>query len=211
MINEYIKRKLEFYLIKKQGGEKTSLLIRKKYQKEYNVTVGLHSYGGCFNPYFNNGGKVIIGRYCSFAPNIRFFGANHPMDYVSMSPYFYQQEWANSVSKVIVNDVKRSTLHIGNDCWIGYNAIITNKCRHIGNGAVIGAGSVVTQDVEPYTVVAGNPAKLIRKRFDDETIEMLELSKWWELEPAQLLNFYNDISNPILFAKECMDYHNTKI
>ena len=72
----------------------------------------------------------------------------------------------------------------------------------IGNGAVVGMGSVVTKDVEPYTIVAGNPAKLIRKRFDDDTIQRLLKSKWWELDDLELLKYAKNIKNPEKFLQE---------
>ncbi|MBR3614186.1 MAG: CatB-related O-acetyltransferase [Clostridia bacterium] len=162
----------------------------------YNVDVGLYSYGGCFDQSFNLGGKVTIGRYCSFAANIRYFGANHPMNYVSMSPYFYNKKFSPNVK-----DIERKHLIIGNDCWIGYGVIITNKCTKIGNGAVIAAGSIVTKDVPPYAVVAGNPARIIKYRFDEEIINEIENSKWWEHTPDECLRYYNLIDKPLEFCR----------
>ena len=78
---------------------------------------------------------------------------------------------------------------------------ILSKVTHIGNGAVIGAGSVVTKNVEPYTVVAGNPAKVIRRRFDDETASLLEDSMWWTLEPEQLMKLQDAVNDPKAFAE----------
>ena len=99
-------------IIKHQGGEKTSKLLRDIVKKEYNVDVGMFSYGGCFDKNFCLGGKVVIGKYCSIGPSVRYFGANHPMNYASMSPYFYQQSWAESVGDYKVNDIERFTLEI---------------------------------------------------------------------------------------------------
>jgi acetyltransferase-like isoleucine patch superfamily enzyme len=85
---------------------------------------------------------------------------------------------------------------IGNDVWIGNNCLIKNGIT-IGDGAIIGMGSVITKDVEPYMIVAGNPGKIIRKRFDDETIEFLINTKWWELNDddlAQKAYYFNDIN-----------------
>ena len=101
-----------------------------------------------------------------------------------------------------VKDIERNHLKIGNDVWIGYGTIITANCHFIGNGAVIGAGSVITKDVEPYSIVAGNPAHLIRYRFDTDTIEMLEKSKWFLLEPQLLLQYYRLIDKPITWSEE---------
>ena len=82
-----------------------------------------------------------------------------------------------------------NTLTIGNDVWIGVNAIILSSCHTIGNGAVIGAGAVVTKDIPPYAVVAGVPAKVIRYRFDQKTINEIEKTKWFERKPDELRPF----------------------
>lgn len=160
------------------------------------VEIGLHTYGSCFDENFNVGGKVYIGRYCSFGPSIRYFGGNHPMNYASMSPYFYRREWGYNVK-----DIDRYELHIGNDVWIGCGTIITSSCRNIGNGAVIGAGAVVTKDVPPYSIVMGVPAKIIRYRFSSDVQNILEKSKWWEKEPDQLFMYYNLIDSPQKWAE----------
>lgn len=128
---------------------------------------------------------VTIGKYCSLAENVHYFGANHPMDHVSTSAYFY-----NKALGLNVHDVKRCTLEIGNDVWIAYGTIITAGCKKIGNGAVIGAGSVVTKDVAPYAIVAGNPAKVLRMRFQKDLVAKLEMLKWWEKTPQQIYTYY---------------------
>lgn len=191
-----IGEKIKMYITNKTGGMQESIFIREYAKKAYNVDVDLYSYGGCFSKDFNLGGKVTIGRYCSFASNIRYFGANHPMHYVSMSPYFYNSKFSKNVK-----DIERKHLMIGNDCWIGYGTIITSKCSSIGNGAVIAAGSIVTKDVPAYAVVAGSPARIIKYRFDKKIIEEIENSKWWELAPSELLKFYELIDNPLEFCK----------
>ena len=184
-------------VIKKEGGEKKSTSLRK-YCEEKKVIVGMHTYGSCFSAGFNTGGKVEIGRYCSFGPSVRYFGANHPIHNAVMSPYFYNKSWGG----LEVRDVERSHLNIGNDVWVGANTIITSGCKKIGNGAVIGAGAVVTKDVAPYEIVAGNPAHRIRMRFTDEIIHLLEKSRWWELEPSELYKYYNFMETPEEFAHE---------
>ncbi len=197
-----IKRIVEGWIIKAGGGYKESLFARKVAERNYKVSIGLYTYGSCFDSTFNTGGtKVSIGRYCSFGPNVRYFGANHPMSYGCMSPYFYRKEWGFDVE-----DVNRESLVIGNDCWIGYNSTIVSSCKRIGNGAVIAAGSVVTKDVDPYTIVAGNPAVKIRNRFTEKQIEAIEASRWWELTPEELYKFYTYISDPERWAREIMDY-----
>ena len=190
----YIKKRIDYAIIMSQGGEKTSKHARRIAEKNW-VKIGIHSYGSCFNRDFNIGGSVEIGRYCSFGPNVRYFGGNHPMDYASMSPYFYRKEWGFDV-----NDIKRNHLIVGNDVWIGCGVIITSSCKNIGNGAVIAAGAVVTKNVPPYAIMMGVPAKIRGYRFDKVTRQKLELSKWWEKEPEQLIVYYEYIGKPDIWA-----------
>lgn len=179
-------------IIKSEGGEKESQTLRKIVRDERRVNIGLYSYGACFNDNFSSGGNVTIGKYCSFGENVRFFGANHPMEHLSMSPYFYNKTF----SGYEVKDIKRTDLEIGNDVWVGYGVVITSSCKRIGNGAVIGAATVVTKDVPPYSVVAGNPGKVLRYRFGEETIRKIEESKWWEKEPQEIMKVYGIFENP---------------
>lgn len=134
-------------MIKFEGGLQESKGLRKLSYAKHKVAIGFYSYGGCFDPSFNNGGTVIIGRYCSFANNIKYFGANHPMKAVSMSPFFYIPSFGKNVK-----DVTREPLFVGHDVWIGHGVIIMRKFHYIGNGAFIVAGPVVTKDVPAYSV-----------------------------------------------------------
>lgn len=199
---ERIRAHYEYKLIQKQGGYKTSELAREKALKKNNCKIGMYTYGSCFDEGFNVGGQVKIGRYSSFGPNVHYFGANHPYNWASMSPYFYQKSWGGER----VSDIERNELKVGNDCWIGYGVIITSSCHEIGNGAVIGAGSIVTKDVEPYTIVAGNPARILKWRFDKTTIALLEKSQWYNLTPEELLYFYDYINQPSEFAEKVINY-----
>lgn len=174
------------YFMKSEGAI-CSVNLRKLFLKLHKIDVGLYTYG-CFRPDFNFGGnKISIGRYCSFASGVRFLGANHPIERFSSSAIFY-----NKALGYNVKDVLRHNLVIEDDVWIGLNAIITCGCKRIGRGAIIGAGSIVTKDVEPYTIVGGSPAKVIRKRFDEERIKNLEASRWWEKTPEQLIVEFED-------------------
>jgi acetyltransferase-like isoleucine patch superfamily enzyme len=194
----FLASKLIYDLAALEGGELVSKSIRE-YITKYKISVGMYTYGSCFKPYFNTGGSIIVGRYCSIAENVRYFGANHTLDNVSMSPYFY-----NPALGYNVKDVTRNTLVIGNDVWIGTGVIITASCHNIGNGAVIGAGSIITHDVLPYSVVAGNPGKLLRMRFTDDIIKMIEDTQWWNYTPDEVMMYYAYMDDPSKFYDEFM-------
>ena len=127
-----------------------------------------------------NGDKLIIGKFCQIATGVEFVmnGANHQMNAVSTFPFYTLEGWNMEVPTMSDMPLKGNTL-IGNDVWIGQNAVILPGVK-IGDGAIIGANSVVGNDVAPYTIVIGNPAKKLRKRFDDELIELMLKFKWWE-------------------------------
>lgn len=126
-----------------------------------------------------NGDKLIIGKFCQIASGVEFLmnGANHQMNAVTTFPFYTLEGWKMDPPKTSDMPLKGNTV-IGNDVWIGQNAVILpGVC--IGDGAIIGANSVVGSDVAPYTVVVGNPAREIRKRFDNEMIDLLERFQWW--------------------------------
>ena len=127
-----------------------------------------------------NDDKLIIGKFCQIASGVEFVmnGANHQMNAVSTFPFYTLEGWEQNPPSQNDLPIKGDTI-IGNDVWIGQNATILPGV-HIGDGAIIGANSVVGSNVNPYTIVAGNPAKLIRKRFDDELIDIMEKLKWWD-------------------------------
>ena len=125
--------------------------------------------------------KLIIGKFCSIACGTKFLFncANHSLKSLSTYtfPLFYE-EWELEKSNITTAWDNKGDIVIGNDVWIGYEAVIMAGV-HIGDGAIIAARAVVTKDVLPYTVVGGTPAKEIRKRFDAEVIQQLLLLKWW--------------------------------
>ena len=124
--------------------------------------------------------KLIIGKFCQIASGVEFMmnDANHQMNAVTTFPFYTLEGWEMDIPDPSEMPFKGDTV-IGNDVWIGQNAVILPGV-HIGDGAIIGANSIVGSDVDPYTIVAGNPAKPLRKRFDDELIELLLRFKWWD-------------------------------
>jgi acetyltransferase-like isoleucine patch superfamily enzyme len=142
-----------------------------------------------------------IGAFSSIANNVKIGGARHPMEWVSMSPVFYSGR--DSVKKKFANHNRGNDIKtiIGNDVWIGENALIkAGVC--IGDGAVIGMGSIVINNVAPYTIVAGCPAKVIRKRFDDSIIDKLTKIKWWKFDEGRLHKYAKYINCPVDFIRE---------
>ena len=127
-----------------------------------------------------NGDKLVIGKFCQIASGVEFVmnGANHQMNAVSTYPFYTLEGWDMEPPESSDLPLKGDTV-IGNDVWIGQNAVILPGV-HIGDGAIIGANCVVGSDVEPYTIVIGNPARVLRKRFDDELIDIMLKFKWWD-------------------------------
>ena len=130
--------------------------------------------------------KLIIGKFCQIAAGVEFMmnDANHQMSAVSTFPFYTLEGWDMEAPDASDMPYKGDTV-IGNDVWIGQNAVILPGV-HIGDGAIIGANSVVGSAVEPYTIAAGNPAKAVRKRFDDELIDILEKIKWWDKDVEEI-------------------------
>lgn len=155
--------------------------------KNPNIIVGEFSYFGdvdfekhVTHHYDFIGDKLIIGKFCQIAAGVEFImnGANHQMNAISTFPFYIMQGWNMNPPTLSELPIKGDTV-VGNDVWIGQNVTILPGV-HIGDGAIIGANSVVGGNVEPYTIVAGNPAKVIRKRFDDDLIALLLKFKWWD-------------------------------
>ena len=133
------------------------------------------------------GDKLIIGKFCQIAAGVEFVmnGANHQMNAVSTFPFYTLEGWKMNPPAKSDLPFKGDTV-IGNDVWIGQNATILPGV-HIGDGAIIGANSVVGSNVEPYTIVVGNPAKTLRYRFDEELTSLLLKFKWWD-KPIEEIN-----------------------
>lgn len=131
---------------------------------------------------------VQIGSFCSLATGCVIGGARHPTEWVSTSPVFHEGRNALGMHLSRHPFSPFETTVIGNDVWIGSNSLIKAGV-HIGDGAVIGMGSVVTRDVGPYEIWAGNPARLIRRRFREDISEKLEATRWWDLNDFTLSEF----------------------
>lgn len=177
--------------------------------KNPNIIIGDYTYYSSNNPeefeknvthhYDFIGDKLIIGKFCAIASGVEFImnGANHQLNSVTTYPFYIMGNgWEKVVPKPGDLPYKGDTI-IGNDVWIGQNSVIMPGVK-IGNGVVIAANSVVVKDVEDYTIIGGNPATLIKKRFDEELINLLLEIKWWDWEEEKLFNNLDKLANPDL-------------
>lgn len=163
----------------------------------YRGKIGKYSYIGN-NSFVTD---TDIGNFTSISTDCYIGGTNHPTDWVSTSPVFHK--WENIMHKNFARhefEIFKRT-QIGNDVWIG-NRVMIKAGVKIADGAVIGMGSIVTKDVGAYEIWAGNPAKLIRKRFDDEIIEDLLRTKWWEWEDQRIEKCAAHFTAPRKFVKD---------
>jgi len=154
------------------------------------VEMGDYSYisESCYADY------TTIGKYCSIAAQVRINPGNHPMHRVTQHHMTYRRsQYGLGQDDEAFFDWRRGkTCVIGHDVWIGHGAVVTSGVT-VGTGAVIGAGAVVTKDVAPYAIVAGVPAKEIRRRFDDKTCWRLMESKWWDWDRETLKEQFHEL------------------
>ena len=176
-----------------------SLCYIKNVIKNPNIIVGDYTYYDDINgaeqfekhvthhyPFI--GDKLIIGKFCAIAKGVEFVmnGANHRISCATTYPFYIMGgDWGNALAPVTKELPLKGDTVVGNDVWIGQNVTILPGV-HIGDGAIIGLNSVVTKDVPPYTIVAGTPAKIVRKRFDDELIDLLLKLKWWDKNAEEI-------------------------
>lgn len=150
------------------------------------VTIGPFTYGTPDVSLWGDGSEVTIGAYCSIASGVVIYaGGDHRVDWVTTYPFSaFPGTWPRAAT-IPGHPTTRGPVRIGNDVWIGNDAAILSGVT-IGNGAVVAARAVVTRDVAPYTIVAGNPARVIRRRFDESTIARLEDLAWWAWDPTHV-------------------------
>ena len=140
---------------------------------------------------------LIIGKFCSIACGAKFLfnSANHTLRSLSNYPFpIFFEEWQLDKRNITSAWDNKGDIVIGNDVWIGYEAVIMAGV-HIGDGAIIASRAVVTKDVPPYTIVGGTPAKKIRMRFDEDTIAQLQELKWWDWNIDKIAQYLPHIMN----------------
>lgn len=154
------------------------------------------------NSYIGNNNSLMdvnIGKYCSIASYCSIGGGNHPSEWISTSPFFYSYLNTENVKNNNTNSFSSGkTVEIGNDVWIGENCFIKDGVN-IGNGVILGAHSVVTKDIPDYAIAVGNPAKVIKYRFDDQTISKLLKIQWWDLDEDSLEKYKYLFNDPQKF------------
>lgn len=175
----------------------TRLCFLKNIIKNPNIIVGDYTYYDDFENVENFeknvkylfdfiGDKLIIGKFCMIASDVKFImnGANHLSNSLSAYPFaIFGNGWENAMEGK--DYPQKGDIIIGNDVWIGYNATIMAGVT-IGDGAIIAANSTVVKDVAPYSIVGGNPAFEIKKRFDEDTIARIMDLKWWDWDPDRI-------------------------
>ena len=168
------------------------LHLTRYWRRKRKCNVGEHSYFA-HSTHIANKKNVFIGKYCSLANGVCIGVANHPYNILTTHPFTYIDNDIQLYGDMPVDKENRVTrvatkkTYIGNDVWIGHNATIIAGVK-IGDGAIIGAGAVVTKDVEPYSIVGGIPAKIIKYRVSTEIIEQLLEINWWDLPYKKWLN-----------------------
>lgn len=187
-------RGLVLWLLRRvDGDELTSPTLRVIFERYWGVRIGMYTHGGCFAPWMCDP-ETTIGRYTSIASGVRVINHNHPLDFKGTSGLFFNPSLGLCDNWL----VEHSPLIIGNDVWIGANAVIMPEVRRIGDGAVVGAGAVVVRDVPPYGVVLGNPARVVKYRFPEDVIARLLEEKWWEADLGDLRRNLGEYQVPYL-------------
>ncbi len=148
--------------------------------------IGNHTYGNPRIYSWEEGATIKIGAFCSISSGVKIFlGGEHRTDWVTTYPFNYLWESAKQMKG---HPTTKGDITIGNDVWIGAGAVILSGVT-IGDGAVIGTNAVVTKDIPAYAIAAGNPASVVKLRFDEKTIQHLLEIKWWEWEDDQIQKF----------------------
>lgn len=189
-----IKKKM--WLKRENSKILNEVFYTKDFFKNTSYIIGEYTYGSPKVLHWGEDANLIIGKFCSIAENVTIFlGGNHRVDWLSTYPF---NNIFPAARNILGHPATKGNVIIGNDVWIGYGSTIMSGVR-IGDGAVIGAYSVVTKDVNSYEIVAGNPAKVVKKRFDDIIISQLVEIAWWNWPIDKITSEVNILcSNEVL-------------
>lgn len=180
-----------FFIRKSMKNEVDTFYLREIFKEFYNIDIGEYSYGGCFDIYKIAPG-TRIGKFCSFASGVMIISMNHDSSKVTTHPFLFKPHLG-----VVQEDFREMRLvDIGHDVWVGQNALILPSVSVVGHGAVIAAGAVVVKDVPPYAIVAGVPAKVVKYRFDEETVKKLLDIQWWNWPLEKIFQNWRDFLSP---------------
>ncbi len=164
------------------------VVLEESVTLEKGCYIGAKKIGKCtfigMNSYVDKS-TASIGRFCSIAMNARISLKNHPLDWVSTHPFTYNKNYGYINENLVLDGITNKETIIGNDVWIGANVTILAGVT-VGDGAVLGANSLITKDVAPYSIVSGTPAQHVRFRFDENTIEKIQKSAWWNWNKTKL-------------------------
>jgi acetyltransferase-like isoleucine patch superfamily enzyme len=198
-------RKIEYYISKLIKKLHFRAILNSQIDKRSKVSAGSQLVNVTMGKYSDIGYdctlvNVKVGSFCSFASNIIIGGANHTVSWVSTQPVFNENK-DNLPYKFSEHKFEQfNETIIGSDVWIGNNVLIKGGVN-VGHGAIIGMGSVVTKDIPPYEIWAGNPAKFIKRRFDDNIATELLKLKWWEWEDRIIKQYASKFNNVVEFIK----------
>ena len=160
--------------------------------------IGKYTFLG-MNSYVDKS-TASIGRFCSIAMNAKISLQNHPHEWITTHPFTYRKKYGFVPENIDIEGVNNKTTNIGHDVWIGANVTILAGVI-VGNGAIIGANSLVSKDIEPYSIVSGIPARHVRFRFDEENIQKIQKSQWWNWDDEKIKANLAKFSNVDEFLK----------
>ena len=168
----------------KKGFQRLFSRKKRSLQERYpQYRIGKWTYGNPWIRSWGEGATLEIGAFCSIAEGVKIFlGGEHRIEWATTFPFSVLWESARHIKG---HPKTKGDVIIGNDVWLGADSVILSGVT-IGDGAVVGARSVVTNDIPPYAIVAGNPARMVKKRFDDHTIGRLLGVRWWEWEDSRI-------------------------
>lgn len=190
-IKKIIKKILHYLRIRRIENP----FFTKDFNEFNNDEIGDFTYGRPKILFRNKDAKLKIGKFCSISTNVTIFlGGNHRVDWISTYPFNEIDFFKSKAKSINGHPATKGSVEIGNDVWIGDGVTILSGVK-IGDGAVLAAKSVITKNVNPYEIWAGNPASFIKTRFSDDLIEILLKSKWWDMDILEIEDLIPKLCN----------------